>query len=75
MRIQLKRQVKQRHRYYKLEMQKSLFGDFLLVIYYGSFQNATFTRKYFLKFKSFEELKYKFNLIVTSKLKKGYRSY
>ena len=75
MRIQLKRQVKQRLRYYKLETQKSLFGDFLLVIYYGSFQNATFTRKYFLEFESFEELKNKYNLIVSSKLKKGYKTY
>ena len=68
----LTRFVKGRMRYYLLELEETLFGEYLLEKVYGSMSNKKPTRVLKEYYDSWVEAKKKFDGIVKGKKKKGY---
>lgn len=70
--IMLTRSVKGKKRYYLLEIDYSLFGEYILNKIYGGLNNKKPTRILREYFSSFVEAKEKLELVVRMKSKKGY---
>lgn len=70
--IMLTRSVKGKIRYYLLEIDYSLFGEYILNKIYGGLNNKKPTRILREYFSSFVEAKEKLELVVKLKNKKGY---
>lgn len=73
--IMLTRSVKGKMRYYLLEIDYSLFGEYILNKIYGGLNNKKPTRILREYFSSFVEAKEKLESAVKSKRKKGYKLY
>ncbi len=70
--IMLTRSVKGKMRYYLLEIDYSIFGEYILNKIYGGLNNKKPTRILREYFSSFVEAKEKLELVVKLKNKKGY---
>jgi len=62
-------------RYYKIVLQKSLFGEYLLERVYGNIANKAPTGKKIAVFDDYKKAKKIFEKIIRKKYKKGYKHF
>jgi len=72
MKTTLYRKVNKRIRYYHIEILKTLFDDFLLLIEYGNIKYKKPTRAIKCYFDNYNAAKDEFEVILEKKIKRGY---
>lgn len=72
MRIILKRSVKERERYYRLELIANLFGEFLLIRSFGAMNRFKPTGVIQQSYSSKHEAEKSMHTLILEKMKKGY---
>lgn len=70
--IYMTRKSNNRYRYYKIEMNKTLFNEFVVVFEFGSISNNKPTRIINTFFSDLDDAKSSMQLKLNEKLKKGY---